>query len=1731
MIVILNINKKILINRKTPFYLLFGILSLLGSPYFAQNLEFPIQSNNTSGLYINACIPTFLGQCQMTTINFQHKLVAFETVCDPGNPINEEWFKVYLPSDNGTQTWGYMAKASYYMAADCFSPYITASSSTGYADVYIAAGNLTKAIVNGGTAKIYNNSKFAIYGNASISGSLWYQIYLPNNVVDPNSGTALQWGWVKASEVTYSSGNPPDILDVTITPASAVSAGAQWRTANLCWQAPGLNSNPLCVGTYTIEFSTIPGFTTPPNQIVVLASPTSVVSITGNYTPITNPANISVNLSPAGALAAGAQWQIDNSPWYSSGNTLNTSSGNHTIQYKGIPGYTAPPSETVNLLPNQTTTVNRAYTAVGNIGNISGTLSPSASVSAGAQWRISGQAWNNSGSVLSNMPVGTYIIEYKPVIGWVTPPNRIITVQNGQTANANTFYDPDQQNTPINEKQTFGQNYPYGICAEPINMATGAYFLFDDDFNIPAFPEPLTFTRGYNSRNLNYNGPIGFGWTHSFDIFLSITADFWTVHFGDGHEVEYLPTGGGQSIPHYQGIYEELTQLQTGRYRLSYQTGAYYSFNSSGRLDSIVDRKGNAILFYYSASKLIAVNSNAAGTIQFYNNAGTGRIDSMFIQNTRKYKFTYSPQGDLLSVQDGAGAVTTYIYDNQHRITSIIDPLGNTIVNNLYDAQNRVTQQTDAYGNLYSFQYNTPVIGATTAFFPLGGNRIFYHDQDLRLIKEADELGFEKNKQYDDMNNLISTTDENGNSFSFSYDSRGNIVSIIDPKATITNITYNGNNDIFSITDALGNSTYMYYDAVGNMTTQALPGGTNLTFSYTNQLDAKGLLSSVVDALATTTNFNYTLSGGIPNPSKIIRPSGEMQFLYSDPFKRLTSISDYNNNLTTFTYDQQDHVLTETDALGKTLEYTYDLNGNMLTQKDKKGFITQFEYDLKNRLIKVTDPAGFFTSINYDALDRISSLTDPKGNIFTYTYDLKGQVTGLTHPLGTNLYTYDPSGNLIEETDPLGNITSYEYDALNHLIKTTDPLEKATRLVYDELGRVVQSSDALNQSTIYEYDNRGRLTKVTDPSGGFALYAYDPAGNLISITDPKGFTQNFTYDSEGRLTSRTDGAGNSYSYQYYDMGNLFSVIEPTGNTTYFYYDALYRLTGKSFSAFGSPDFSYSYDENDNLRNFSESTGNVGTTSIIYNNRNLPIVCTDPFGRTTTFTYDANGNRTKITYPGGNQVNYQYNGLNQMTSVQDWFNNTTSYQYNAGAQLTDITYGNGASAHYDYDPAARITGITHKNTGGVDIYKTILTLNDRGFRTSEQILAGLIPTAMPGDYTYSYNSDNQLLGDGVNSYTNNSSGFRSSETGPGGNTSYTWHASGTLASITKGPDVTSFVYDPLGNRIEKNKNGTKRQYLLDLIGEVSQVLREYDDAGNILNSYVYGIGLVSQISPNGDERYYHYDPMGNTIALTDQTGSLSDSYTYEPFGTVTNHVGTTDQPYLFMGQMGVQQETDGLLFVRARYLDVMNGRFLSRDPFPSLLTQTQTLNKLIYANNSPINYLDPMGLCSEKNHQSKQTNKYNAKAKAALLQEQAYWQEVVEWNNIYLDQLDKTYEIVEKAVDVIDYLIPGSKMGYVIADYSLKARNGEFILKNFITDYLKAGISPIASEISQVISKKSYLFASKKGFFDNRITQAYLKSDTDLYKLTRGTLGSQFIIKSKINLLSNISENLIEIIGM
>ena len=180
----------------------------------------------------------------------------------------------------------------------------------------------------------------------------------------------------------------------------------------------------------------------------------------------------------------------------------------------------------------------------------------------------------------------------------------------------------------------------------------------------------------------------------------------------------------------------------------------------------------------------------------------------------------------------------------------------------------------------------------------------------------------------------------------------------------------------------------------------------------------------------------------------------------------------------------------------------------------------------------------------------------------------------------------------------------------------------------------------------------------------------------------------------------------------------------------------------------------------------------------------------------------------------------------------------------------------------------------------------------------------------------------------------------------------------MRTVTTPTQSLGYEYDVGGVRQTKVVGGTITRFTVDENRPFAQVLEERDSGGGLLNEYIYGTDLISQDINGLGQFFYHYDGLGSTRAMTDGSEAVTDTYNYRAFGELLNGSGATPNSYQFAGEQ-LDGET-GDYYLRARYLDTSTGRFRRMDDWMGRTYEPITLNKYLYGNSSPLNFIDPSG---------------------------------------------------------------------------------------------------------------------------------------------------------------------------
>ncbi len=1102
--------------------------------------------------------------------------------------------------------------------------------------------------------------------------------------------------------------------------------------------------------------------------------------------------------------------------------------------------------------------------------------------------------------------------------------------------------------TSVSVNEARNRNYPLKKDGDPVNTATGEYTWGHEDMIVKGMGMSFPWRRYYASR-ADYDKTLGWNWNHNYDIHLTIEPYEWTVHNGDGSESVFIPYENGSSMPLH--LFSTDTMYYSGGiYILEKTNGTQYLFSDTGTLDSIWFPSGHAVRMEYTSGNVSKITFPGG---RYFTLAYTSdKLTSVSDNAGRTVYYVYDGNGDLIQATNVRSGMTQYNYDAQHQITSIIDPLGNTVVANTYDASSRVTNQVDAYDKETTFQYNIPVDSATTVTHPNGTATVYFYDGKYRLIRKKDKAGNDSYYEYHaESNSLTKVTDEKGRISTFEVDTHGNTTKADFPMGVSSTSVFNTQNLPYQIINPLGDTTHITYNAFQNPKYILFPDNSGISIAYnTNQQ-----IDTVYDKKNNATVYKYNSFGDVV---KIKTSTGDILFSYND-FGLVDTVQDRNGNKTAYEYDYYGNVVKVTDALGLTTSMTYDANGNLVSLTNTNNVETKYFYDARDRLIRVRDSLEHEIYYRYDALDKLLAVKNTLGDSVTYTYNDLGQVLSISSPLDSVSYAYDDAGNPISITDVLNRTTTIRYDSLDRPTTYIDALNDSIQLFYDKSGQVTAIVNPSKDTTTYLYDKIGRLLSVKDPLDGKNTFAYDVNGNLLSLTDANEHITQAQYDARDLLISKTTPGGYIYSYTYDNEGNLIQITKPNGETTTYVLDDIYRITSEQHSNGETYDFTYN-----SLGQFSSMSNSNGTTDFHYNVLGWLIDVTDPFGNTVQYEYDALGRRTNTIYPGNNSVKWEYNSAGLVSKITDWKGNWSTRAYDELGNISNITHSNGTSLDIEYDNLGRSTSWLNKGKDNQVFHSNILNYNTQGNISQDNGIKPLLPDFENLDVANTYDADDCLTTSGANTFAFGANGTLSAISG-GRNESYTWGENNLLLAYTRNGVSTQNKYNPMGVRIKRVANAIETRYTQDLGLGLNQVLEERNTNNQRTSAYIYAPdGLCWRLDSSGNAQFYHFDYAGHTIALTDSVGTITDTLAVAPFGDFFAHHGNTQQPFAFLGRYGIMQELSALYHIRARFYDAHEGRFISQDAFPANLLNTQSVNRFAYSLNNPVNLMDVSGFFSE-----------------------------------------------------------------------------------------------------------------------------------------------------------------------
>jgi RHS repeat-associated protein len=1066
-----------------------------------------------------------------------------------------------------------------------------------------------------------------------------------------------------------------------------------------------------------------------------------------------------------------------------------------------------------------------------------------------------------------------------------------------------------------------GETQDSSKSGDPVNLVSGNMFHKEMDIYLKGRGNlDLAFERVYNSQ-FRKDGPLGNGWTHSYNHQLKFVDDnpgdtttnatesvIWVDGTGNLTTFEVAGTTSGISLntqfTNPAGTYVIAKREANGEYSIREKNGLVFYFENiagitgqTAKLLRVASRNGNTLTFNYSGDNLVSVQDGLNRHLTFHYDNADNHITRVEDWSGRTFRYNYT--GDNLTSFEtplaiaGKESPTTYSYytsaysaNLENVMQSFTYPNGNGMTFEYY-TNGMVFRHTDSKGQTYTFRYNT-FRRETTTIDERGISQTYLFNEYGQQVQHIQGDGSRYIYEYSDTNNPVKETIRRhllGYETQFEYDLSGDLTKSTLPDGSTQEYFGRSDNAFHlpcTIKDANNNYVLYRYDANGNRTdTIALKAGVTLTAPEANSCSHTPASGDIL-----SWSINTYDSYGNVHTSKQVRDFATQQ----GPFREYTYDANHLNPVTIKRCGLQQ------DASGTLLNHcvsgsqTFDSLGRIVQGVDNSFYPGEVEYDGNGRVVRATNALNHWQDFSYDG----------NGNLVA-TSQVGKKTDGSIGLLVHNSVTYDELDRPIKQINVAGFTTKTEYDEVGNVLKVTNPDGYSVHFEYDAQNRPTKAFDAHGHAVTTEYDIGGRPVKVTDPNGNSTTYDYYGA------------------EENGRLKKVTTADNRSLEYFYDDNGNVIRTVDNSGRENLVEYDALNRPVRKvrplHTSYIGGAQASnrqvtkISYNslgyvttlEAGYTTNASGAVGNdvlVVQSTSVYDDFGRLLEEQDANSKLTHYFYDSHGNLIRSESANGHIVELSYdhdrNGLliqrSAKLSVADPNPHITSYSYNALGQRTSVTTPE-VTYDYTHDQANRLATVTDERGG-----KTL------SYDRSPGGLLNRVTDSEDKSTSFLYDAANRLTalvaphGERVN-FAFDAGGRLLETNSPNGvSARYQYDAGNKLTHLVNrtSQGIISqhdYGYDTLGRRVSHAETidsfSTDYVYSYDNLDRLVEVLK---DAGSTsVESYQYDQFDNRRIRQpyGGTAHYYQYDAAQQlqSIKESSDTGPLVSSFSYDDSGNL------------------------------------------------------------------------------------------------------------------------------------------------------------------------------------------------------------------------------------------------------
>ncbi len=540
--------------------------------------------------------------------------------------------------------------------------------------------------------------------------------------------------------------------------------------------------------------------------------------------------------------------------------------------------------------------------------------------------------------------------------------------------------------------------------------------------------------------------------------------------------------------------------------------------------------------------------------------------------------------------------------------------------------------------------------------------------------------------------------------------------------------------------------------------------------------------------------------------------------------------------------------------------FVYDRFGHVTKEihygsDDTLAYQTTRLYDSHGNLLEETNPLGQIASYSYDGRGRqIKELPFAQNKIIQRSFDGKGRLITLQEGAHITRFDFNSSDELIQKTDYLGLETHYQYHPVHGKPVWIEEDPILLEFTYDDFGREITRKDAYGATTTTQPNSYGDPLSIVRPDGGKEVFCYAPNRTLLSVINPDGLKTSYVYDSLKRRLSKTVGTRKtSYIYGAY---NLLEEKDPLGASTHYEYN----LSGQKIKETrGDRVTQFSYDP-------------LGFLSKM-----------EKKARFTTYQNDVLGRVLKKSIDGRLSTSYSYDPAGNIASITK--QDTVSFFYDPYNRLVEKVDAEGAKTTISYEEGNRSLEKTTQDPKGA---RRIEIYNAHGLLLKKEVPGCLLEE-------FSYDRALRLVSQDHLTFTYTLEGFKSSLTESGQRTtSWAYTPGGKIQTKTK-PDGTVVHYEYTTNG-DLTRLGS-REFQYDALGRIIRgtgFFREYDLFDNVIKEeLVTGLIVrtsyddfdrpIQRILPDRSSILYEYEgPLLVKIKRISPNGNLLYTHTYDQF---------------------------------------------------------------------------------------------------------------------------------------------------------------------------------------------------------------------------------------------------------